>query len=138
MDYIKIFFEHYLQHTLVKAYFDIIDITVTKMEEHLKQQSILRVANVLENTDFFHIYNAMVEYYDRYYHCTFEKITPCTYTITHYKRVYLDGIRLRTANVLLNGITCMLKFEKDINISSLFLETGIGRYNIIGGGKFEN
>lgn len=131
--YIDIFLNEYLDYRLagqpyvIKAQFK--DISENKQV----LVNSLKVKTIVESKDFTEVYNDMVDYYNEYYETCYQPIKQST--SENEKVIKQNPVKFPTKKVYPSGYTFQTVIEG--YISSDFLETGVGRYNYLGGGQLE-
>ena len=137
LDYIKLFFESYLEQCLNRNYYYLKDIIVSNTNSDNRGVRHMQLKSCVESTQILDVYNQMIEYYNKNYNCDFD-IIQSDYQIHHQKHISFGIISLKTKHVKLAGYIYDVYFEESINISQCFFEIGIGKFNYIGGGYIEN
>lgn len=135
--YIKVFFDDYLKQKIAGAWFYMKRIEMKSLDDSTIITNHLNVYTVIENEQFIESYNYMILYYNQKYNTQFQSIEPCQTVITSSKQVHMNSLKLKTRIKRMNGYIYKISFSQPIKISDSLKETGIGNYNMIGGGYFE-
>ncbi len=137
IDYIIMFFQSYLNQILAQNMFYIKDIRQEVLDNRYIFIRNMRIYFVVENIQFMEVYNHMIQYYNDKYDCDFQLIKG-QYCIDNNKHVSLEPLFLKTKKIIPKGYIYQIHFDTEIQILQFLKETGIGKYNFIGGGYFEN
>lgn len=133
IDYIKLFFESYLEQSLNRNYYYLKDIIISNTNSDNRGVRHIQLKSCVESTQILDVYNQMIEYYNENYNCNFD-IIQSDYQIHHQKYVSFGIISLKTKRVNFEGDIYDVYFEENINVNQCFFEIGIGKFNYIGGG----
>lgn len=136
-DYINLFFESYLNQSLNQNVFYLKRINVSHVDSKIVNIEHLKLTTLVESTDILDVYNQMVNHYNKHYGCYFAPIQGA-YQITFQKKVSFDDFSLKTKRIHPKGYVYRVDFENPVAINQAFFETGIGKYNFIGGGYIAN
>ena len=136
--YIQIFFEDYLQQKVAGALFYVKSIQIEQLEETEIHISKLKFTSIVDDDHFFEMYNNMINYYNQHYQCQLNELQILPYELKNVKKINLNNIQLKTKKIILKGILYNIVFQQEIKIPSSIKTIGIGIYNMIGGGYFEN
>ncbi len=137
MDYIIIFFESYLHQTLCQCIFYIKNIKQDVLTDEELTVDTIKLCSIAENENIVDVYNNMIHYYNEHYHTSFNEINS-SYSISYLKNVKLGDIQLKTKRIHQHGVIARYHFDDAITINKCLYNIGIGKYNFIGGGYFEN
>lgn len=136
--YIKVFFEDYLHQKIGGSLFYVKDIYTDPLEEQMISIKHLKINTIIINENFIDLYNDTVLYYNRKYNTEFQLMESCSYRISNLKHIHLNSLELKTKRINMSGVIYTVSFSEDVQISTLIQKIGVGYYNMIGGGCFEN
>lgn len=138
IEYIKIFFQSYLNQKIMGNYFYLKDIKITKVESLASQMNMFFIDSVIKTQDFLKEYNQMIKYYNNLYDTSYDDIKNNDVIINRVKKGTLMPIQFKTKKVIPQGYTYHVMMKEDVTLSSDILLVGVGHYNFIGGGHIEN
>ena len=132
-DYIMLFFKN-LNQRLFNSLFYLKDYRSRMLLKKEISVQCFEVSSPIESASFSDCYNRMVSYYEEHYNLNAATIE----TGSNLKEQYMidwDSISFQTKRVKVNGFAG--EVIDIISLDSRFIETGIGKFNYIGGGRIE-
>lgn len=138
-NYIKIFFEEYLNHKLVNNYFYIENIEKQVLTYEKSNTKSLKVLTPLKSKNVIENCNDMIDYYNTHYDMNLSKLDESVFTSSNYMQKSLfESVILATRKINIQGYVGQIDFNRIISIPNIFYEIGIGTTNCVGGGYIEN
>lgn len=138
INYLKLFFESYLNQRLAGNFFYLKNFKISNIENKSIITNKIVLYSSIKSLDFIEEYNEMINYYNSNYDTNYNLLTNHNYNIKMKKNSKLDVIQFKTKTVKPIGYTYKCELDDCISISSDFMLIGIGNYNFIGGGNIEN
>lgn len=138
IEYLRIFFNSYLNQKLANNFFYLRSLTVEEVIEQKFLTDEVRCVSITDTTDFISEYNNTVVYYNKQYDCDFSILDNVELKIKNIKKTKVDKIFLPTKRIYPQGYLYTVLFPDKVKISSIINSIGVGKYNFIGGGHLEN
>lgn len=138
-NYIVLFFQSYLQQQLAHSLFYVKRISQEVFNDEYIPVRHLKLVTMIEDIHFLDVYNEMINYYNKNYHCCLDSLgfsNQCHFN--NHKYVQLDTYMLKTKKIYRKGHLIDIQFDDEVYIYQPFIDIGIGKLNFIGGGYFEN
>lgn len=133
--YLEIFMKEYLNYRLASFPFQIKSYQINDLKREMTYVDVLKVKSVIEDTNFVYCYNQMVDYYKTKYDYSTPLLNE-NVCIDNKRSVNGHIINFLTKKINPKGYVYEVKLQQYVDC--LFYETGIGKYNFIGGGMIEN